>query len=139
MTTNGIPETPMTSPNIEALTQLVPHLPSTIHGHDVREYDCEGGECIGIALENEERGAVQRAMMTKGAVLMMHGHEVATEFVMPKTGALRVEMPDRTVEVRPGDVVRIPPGTPHTVTALERTWMYAVTIPADREVYPDAG
>lgn len=126
------------SESLDRLRQLTPKLPVLTHGKDCKEYPCEGGTCLGIALYSEDRCAVQRAMMTVGAVLKQHGHEISTEFVMPKTGALRIETPDRVWEVRPGEVAVLPPGTPHTVTALADTWMIAVTIPADREVYPDA-
>ena len=122
---------------LDRLRELTEQLGGRVHGGDMMEYDCEHGECLGFGLFRAPAVAVQRALMTSGSVLHLHGH-AETETVAVYAGCLEVRLEgDPTPRiVRYGETLTIPPGTPHEVRVVEGPCrMIAITIPAS-EVYP---
>ena len=50
----------------------------------------------------------------RGFLTQEHAHAVQTERLEPLSGAMKVVMEGRSYALNPGDVLDIPPGTPHT-------------------------
>ncbi|MDQ1469073.1 MAG: hypothetical protein QOJ99_553 [Bryobacterales bacterium] len=65
-----------------------------------------------------EHMTIARLRMKKGALVPLHQHP-NEQVSMMDAGALRFEVGGREVIVRAGEVVRIPPGVPHLVEAME--------------------
>ena len=100
------------------------------------EYAAGNGTLFGIGLYKSSEVAVQRAFMSKGASLEGHKHEVH-EYLIVYRGKLAVRRGDKAYAVGVGQSIHFPPETPHSVVAVEDTWMLGITVPAV-EGYPDA-
>jgi len=61
---------------------------------------------------------IARLKLVKGAVVPVHQHH-NEQVTMLKTGALRFDFRDGPVTLKAGDVLVIPPNTPHGVETLE--------------------
>jgi len=94
------------------------------------KYATVDGECMGVALFNVPRVAVQRAFMSEGALLPAHTH-TNKEILVIYAGGLDVMVGGETRSYGPGAVIEFEIGTPHVVHATADTWMIGVTIPAD--------
>lgn len=120
--------------NLEVLRSLTHALPlqDLVRGRGVDwvRYEMEKGTCIGIGLLHERAIAVQKAFMSQGSVFPMHLHG-EVEILIIYEGKIETK---GKVFGR-GDIARIENGEEHTITALEDTWMVAITIPAS-SAYP---
>lgn len=65
----------------------------------------------------------------KGTVVPLH-HHVHEQVTLLVSGAFHYELEDRSVELRPGDVLRIPSDVPHLAEALEDSVTLEVFVPA---------
>jgi quercetin dioxygenase-like cupin family protein len=61
---------------------------------------------------------VARMSLAKGSVVPLHRH-VNQQITMLETGSLEFEIEGEQIVLKAGDVLVIPPDTPHLVTALE--------------------
>jgi quercetin dioxygenase-like cupin family protein len=67
-----------------------------------------------------EQVMLARILLKKGAVVPRHSH-VNEQITWVQAGALQFELDGRTVVVRAGEVLCIPPNLPHEALALEDT------------------
>ena len=67
-----------------------------------------------------EKLTLARFTIRQGARVAKHSHE-HEQFAWVMEGALKFFLPDREVVVRAGEVLCIPPNTPHEAEALEDT------------------
>jgi len=67
-----------------------------------------------------QKGTLAQFTANRGAAIARHSHG-AEEYSWVTAGALKFEFDDRSVEVRAGEVIVIPPNAPHTIVALEDT------------------
>lgn len=61
---------------------------------------------------------ILRGTFGRGAVLPLH-HHIHEQVTMVLEGSLRVELEDREVVLRAGEILRVPSDVPHLVEALE--------------------
>jgi len=124
--------------DLKKLTYFLPPLSSFTQsmGSRVVEYDVEAGFCVGFCLFNNNEVAVQRSFLSIGTEFPLHKHEHSMEMLMVYRGHLRVLMNDKIFELTPGDSLRIPENTMHSVSAQANTELIGVTIPADKG-YPE--
>src|SRR3954452_7822473 len=61
-----------------------------------------------------ERCAFEIAGRPRGFLTQEHAHAAQTERLEPLSGSMKVVMAGRTHVLNPGDVLDVPPGTPHT-------------------------
>lgn len=101
-------------------------------GTDWVRYEMLRGTCIGVSLLHERAIAVQKTFMSKYSVFPLHLHEEIEILVIYEGG---IETLGKVFKA--GDIARIENGEEHTVTALEDTWMVAITIPAS-SAYPES-
>ena len=128
------------SPGLEKLAELTHALPELLLKYrkypGLIDYAVSSGRCSGVGLLNIKEIAVQMATMPAGSVLPGHLHPDSIEVFVIVSGALQVEYQGLTKVYRRGEVTMLPPQTVHMVSAIEDTWMLAVTMPAI-EGYPD--
>lgn len=67
-----------------------------------------------------EQVMLARILLAKGAVVPLHSH-TNEQVTWVQEGALQFEIDGRTVVVRAGEVLCIPPNMPHAAVALEDT------------------
>jgi quercetin dioxygenase-like cupin family protein len=67
-----------------------------------------------------EQVMLARILLKKGAVVPRHSH-VNEQITWVQAGALQFDLDGRTVVVRAGEVLCIPPNLPHEALALEDT------------------
>lgn len=121
---------------LEELTAKLPNLVDAFGSGAIAIYKAEeGSQAIGLSLWKEESVAAQRCFMAKGSKLATHCHDEETEVLIVYRGHLVVTIGCNDVHLKPADLLRIAPLDPHSATALEDTWVLAVTIPA-AEGYP---
>jgi quercetin dioxygenase-like cupin family protein len=65
----------------------------------------------------------------KGTVVPLH-HHVHEQVTLLVSGAFHYELEGRSVQLRPGDVLRIPSNVPHPAEALEDSVTLEVFVPA---------
>jgi quercetin dioxygenase-like cupin family protein len=63
---------------------------------------------------------VARFFLRKGATVPQHKH-VNEQIAFVLSGALKFVFPDKSVTIRPGETLCIPPNVPHSAEALEDT------------------
>ena len=63
--------------------------------------------------------------LKKGAIVPRHVHD-DEQLVYVLQGAVRARLRDRDVTVREGEVLVVPPGTPHQAEMLDDTFVLAV-------------
>lgn len=121
---------------LEELTARLPNLVDAFGSGSIVVYKAEeGAQAIGISLWKEKAVAAQRCFMAAGSKLAIHCHDEETEFLIVYRGHLMVTMDGKDIHLKPTDVLRIAPPDPHSATAMEDTWVLAVTVPA-AEGYP---
>ena len=96
---------------------------------DVRPYLTKDGsrirELMHPAVHGNERQSLAEATVAPGAKTLPHRHRLTEELYHFTRGLGRMTLGPDTFEVRPGDTVCIPPGTPHFV---ENTGVEPLTI-----------
>ena len=75
------------------------------------------------------RIAMKRLVVHAGKRFSLQYHERKEEAWLFVRGRARVTLGDRTVEVGPGTVIHVRPGTPHRVEALEEAEFLEVSTP----------
>jgi quercetin dioxygenase-like cupin family protein len=80
-------------------------------------------------LIHTEQMTVARLWLGKGSVVPLHSH-INQQVTMLQSGALAFEMDGERIELKPGDVLVIPPNVPHSVTALEESTATDLFTPA---------
>jgi quercetin dioxygenase-like cupin family protein len=79
-----------------------------------------------------ERGMLAQIYLKRGALVPMHSHE-SEQMTYILQGALRFLVGGEEVVVSEGEVLHIPPFTPHQAEALEDTFELDVFSPIRRE------
>jgi mannose-6-phosphate isomerase-like protein (cupin superfamily) len=95
---------------------------------DVNPYVTKDGsgirELMHPAVHGNRAQSLAEATVPPGAETLLHRHRVTEELYHVTAGAGLMTLGDETFEVRAGDTVCIPPGTPHCIrntgTALLR-------------------
>jgi len=141
---------------LEKQTKKVINLKDAIIEHDNNkfiEYLVEDGSTFGFGLFKEDEVAVQRAFFSKGTIFPLHQHN-EHEYVMVYRGKLKIMCEGDSknvycikdskaadficpIDLGIGDCVYFPSNTIHGQTALKDTWAILITIPADKEGFPD--
>ncbi len=131
------PETQMSIDRLEALNTQLDALESLVLLRDGATvlYDTGDEPVIGHGLMHEDGVAVQRAFCPAGSKFPDHTHPAIEHLIVYK-GRMTVHMLGERHDVGKGDVVTIPPLTPHAIECHDETLLIGVTIPAE-EGYPD--
>jgi len=123
-------------PNLERLEELTEHLPDLSalvgkRGQSVVNYRIEAGHCVGIGLLNQPSVAVTNSLLTPSGATFPRHRQPVTEWLIVYEGRLRATRNgEEPIELGPGDGICFPPNVPHTVTALETTWLIGISVPA---------
>ena len=125
--------------NLRALTAELGDFVEVMDGDQI-VYAIPQGYCTGQGLywKRDEVG-VQRALIGGGGVFPVHHHD-EQEVLFVVRGRLRVTYSrvsgeGGVVDLEPGDLIDLQPGTAHTVEALEDVTLIGLTRPAS-EAYP---
>jgi quercetin dioxygenase-like cupin family protein len=134
--------------NLRKLTKLtedlVPLLDLVMKKHDnVVEYNTmNDGVCFGVNLYNDGNIGIQKAFQKRGTQLPPHCHPGCTEWLIIISGALLIQFSsgiELIINTDPySNVIAFQEQDVHQATAIEDTWMIAITIPAG-EGYPTDG
>ncbi len=122
--------------NLDKIKELTYKLPSisemisSTSNATFVEYDVDG-VAFGVCLYDGTDIAVQRAFMSAESVFPEHSHGENTEFLLVYSGKLVVHICGEEKEIGPAEVIRVPPGVPHSVAAVADTWMIAAIIPPE--------
>ena len=70
-------------------------------------------ELVGTATGNAVNQSLAEATVPAGGATIEHFHRISEEIYLFTSGMGRMRLGDKEAEVRSGDAVVIPPGTPH--------------------------
>jgi len=86
---------------------------------------------IGLGLHRDADFAVMRLFTPKGGLVDTHQHDTSFIWIGVITGELEIIYPvlGTTDTLKPNDALRIKPGTPHALHAIEDTLTWAVSLP----------
>ena len=128
----------MTENNIDVLRELTRRLVDmdiTHPGAGFVKYDIGEGTCIGLNIRNDGDKSIQEIFLTAGSVFPWHSHDThETLKAIDTRFEVSIENND-TFILEPGQSHYFPPGSEHTVKALEDGWILGITVPADK-AYP---
>lgn len=130
------------SEHLKNLEELIPLLSDlTISNSPDTEYDVgDIGTCFGFYIYQNDKIAVQRAFMSKGTMFPNHTHD-EKEYVVVYMGKIKVLTKNKRhlsgAESKKldypilgvGDGIFFKQGEPHSVEALEDSWLICMTIP----------
>jgi len=68
------------------------------------------------------RETMAQTFLKRGALVPRHAHQ-AEQMIYVLQGALRLRVGDEAVTLREGEVLRVPPATPHQIEALDDTFV----------------
>jgi mannose-6-phosphate isomerase-like protein (cupin superfamily) len=85
-------------------SEIAPYV--TLDGSEIREL-------MHPAVHGNGRQSLAEATVAPGARTALHRHRVTEEIYHFTAGCGRMTLGAERFDVRPGDTVRIPPGTPH--------------------------
>jgi quercetin dioxygenase-like cupin family protein len=85
-------------------------------------------EMVSRKFVSGERETIAQIYLKRGAIVPQHAHE-SEQMTYVLQGALRFHVDGEEVIVREGEVIHIPPGTPHQAEALEDTFELDVFSP----------
>lgn len=97
------------------------------------------GGCIqGYGIHKEDRYAIAKWHMQKGAIIEEHVHPEANEWIMMLEGSLKLFWDDKKSDkaIGPMEYMHFPIGVPHGGEALSDVWCLTITMPADKG-YPN--
>ena len=132
----------MSIDKLRELTDKLPPAPKladfTEHlNGSVVKYNVGKGNSLGIGLYVDDKVSVQRVYLEEGTVFDMHTHPCSAELIMCYEGVVRSTRKGGYKLLRPGDFDYLEPGEAHGGEALENSWIIAITIPPDKEGFPD--
>lgn len=81
-----------------------------------------------------ERYAGKIIHVNAGEKLSLQYHNVKDETMHVAKGRMEISLDGKKIEMKPGDTVRIKPGTKHTVWAIEDTDIFEVSTPETDDV-----
>ena len=113
-------------PPISNLGQLI-YNPGNIK--DFTEYKVEGGLSVGASLLSKEEIGVMDLIVTKGGQWPVHAHTKEKEWGVIYKGKIEVTCGGIKRILEPGDMIFFEQGELHCATALEDTWLIAISIP----------
>lgn len=124
---------------LEELEELTPELPRFVASPEdegITVYKGEGGDSLGFRAFISEDGSIatQRVFMPAGVRFLPHRHG-ENEWLFVFKGRLLCTIDGETEELGPNGWKHIPPGVPHSGTAVEDTWLFCVSMPS-AEGYP---
>jgi len=127
---------------LRELTDTLPSFPSLVkmESNNRIDYNVDNGVSFAFGLLSQTEVAVANVFISSGAVFPKHSHK-ENEFLIVYEGGLVVEICDaggedyRSIIVETGGSVYFDNNERHIVTALEDTWLIAITVPA-AEGYP---
>lgn len=73
---------------------------------------------VGRKAIHTERMTIAQLVLKKGAIVPLHSHD-NEQITTIQSGVLRFEVAGETIDLRPGDMLPVPPNAPHSVEALE--------------------
>ena len=111
---------------LEELTVKLSGIPNGVKG--CVQYNVEHGIAFGFSCLDDPKVSVQKAVMSKGAKFPTHTH-YEHEWLIVYDGEIAVYVDGECVKIGRAGSVLLKPGIPHSVDALEDTWMIGVTIP----------
>jgi quercetin dioxygenase-like cupin family protein len=85
-------------------------------------------EMISRKIVSGDREMLAQTYLKRGALVPLHSHD-SEQMTYVLQGALRFHVDGEEVIVREGEVIHIPPGTPHQAEALEDTFELDVFSP----------
>jgi HTH-type transcriptional repressor of puuD len=108
------------------------------HSSEIESFEADGKRVQVLA--SEETGAtdclILRGVFTPGSGNPLHSHD-GEELVIVLRGAGKYVIADQVVEVREGDVLRVPAGTNHSFIATRETESIGVFRAGTRTFAPD--
>jgi quercetin dioxygenase-like cupin family protein len=72
------------------------------------------------------RDTIVQAYLKKGALVPRHQH-AGEQLIYVLRGALRMRVDAADLTIREGDVLQVPPATPHQAEAIDDTFLLSVT------------
>jgi quercetin dioxygenase-like cupin family protein len=120
---------------LEELTKKLPPLTDLVlmAKNSITEYKVENGTCIGLALLNTEKVAVQKAVASAGTIFPRHTHE-EHEFIILVEGEM---INNDGHKFFAPDVIHLNPNESHEHTFVTNCLVIAITVPASKG-YPHA-
>jgi quercetin dioxygenase-like cupin family protein len=106
-------------------------MPARLHRWDEIALD-KVTEMVSQKIISGEREMLAQTYLKRGALVPMHAHD-SEQMTYILQGALRVLVDGEEIVVSEGEVLHIPPGTPHQAEALEDTFELDVFSPIRRD------
>jgi len=128
------------SEHLKNLDKIIPTLKDMVNNSNEPyiKYNVLNGTSFGFCLFSEPNVSVQRAFISKGATFPEHIHDNETEILSVYYGKCIYKEKEKEISLEPGCSVRIEKNVPHSIEALENTWIIGICIPSE-EGYPHAG
>ncbi len=89
-------------------------------------------EMVSQKIVSGEREMLAQIYLKRGTLVPIHAHD-SEQMTYVLQGALRFHVAGEEIIVREGEVLHIPPGTPHQAEALEDTFELDVFSPIRRD------
>lgn len=128
--------------NLDRLRELTPRLPSIPKLEQFKEilekdacveYKMDLGTSFAYNLFKGPGVSVARVFISSGGKFPLHKHD-ETEAIIVYYGSVLAVHNEKRFRMKPGDMVFVLPNEEHKFTALEDTWMIAVTVPHSKDL-----